>query len=88
MIIKEGKCLSLFDKRKTLPNSYFRLALVVKLAIIMGITWTREVIGAFFDGKKVDKIYHIFELFMDFIICLQGESTPIKTPSKYYEYFL
>lgn len=48
--------------------------LVVKLAFIMGITWTREVIGAFFQDKEIYN-NHIkkFEIFLDFVTCLQGE---------------
>lgn len=50
-----------------------RLALVVKLAVIMGVVWTCEVTTAFFPNMhNYNNFTKKLEIFMDSITCLQG----------------
>lgn len=75
MLIKEGKVVHTRFVPKSVnffPNC--RLALVVKLAVIMGVIWTCEVTTAFFsDMRNYSNFTKKLEIFLDSVTCLQGK---------------
>ncbi|KAJ8915636.1 hypothetical protein NQ315_003420 [Exocentrus adspersus] len=60
------------EKKSSFKKDKERLSLIVKLAIIMGVTYIFDVMSAFVDMSKMGVIPQYIEIIWDCINCLQG----------------
>lgn len=60
------------EKKSNFNKDKERLSLILKLAIIMGVSYIFEVLSSFVEMSKMGTIPAYIEIILDIIICLQG----------------